>query len=81
MNICFLKKNCHRVVILVDAGGSDLGENSQHIESYKMCFDTIATQRQCFFGRCRTLCKNAHPGLYLDSWCMDQTTCKCKYSC
>lgn len=68
-------------VVHADGNGSDLEKSSQHIKSYPICFDTIMTERRCFFGRCRTLCKNAHPRTYLDSWCMNDSTCKCKYSC
>lgn len=73
--------NSKNIVGHVNAGESDLSQNSQNIKSVPICFDTITTERRCFFGRCGTLCKNAHPGAYLDSWCMDETTCKCQYSC
>lgn len=73
--------NCRDVVILANAGGGDFGKNSQYIKSYKMmCLNSIRTL-DCTFGRCKRLCQEQHRRLYLDSWCMDNDTCKCKYSC
>lgn len=72
--------NCHDIVILTNAGGSDFGQNSHYIKSYKICFNNIITE-SCSFGRCKRLCQAHYRGLYLDSWCMDDTDCKCKYSC